>query len=175
MSTKALLLAFAACAFADSAMDVSEADSLLRGSSPPGGGQEVNASAEFRRTQQGEFTVCTNQGRGGSGRNNAQWLCAAFDDACTCTEACAIGSTIGYYARVVKCQNEDNPGACQADRPSRTSMGASSGELEAEGKSKSCPCTNCAAALEIDGASSLTSASTTAVGVLVLALTLARP
>merc|ERR1711920_409722 len=75
-----------------------------------GGGQEVNASIDFRRTQQGDFTVCTNQGRGGSGRNNAQWLCAAFDDACTCTEACAIGSTIGYYARVVKCQNEENPG-----------------------------------------------------------------
>merc|ERR1712014_430848 len=90
-----------------------------------------------------------NQGRGGSGRNNAQWLCAAFDDACTCTEACAIGSTIGYYARVVKCQNEDNPGACQADRPSRTSMGASSGELDAEGKSKSCPCTNCTAAVGV--------------------------
>merc|ERR1711920_1173615 len=130
-----------------------------------GGGQEVNSSVEFWRMQQGEFTVCTNQGRGGSGRNNAQWLCAAFDDACTCTEACAIGSTIGYYARVVKCQNEDNPGACQADRPSRTSMGASSGELEAEGKSKSCPCTNCAAALEIDGAFSFSSTRAAAVAV----------
>merc|ERR1711963_209279 len=91
MSPIALCLSLAASAFADSGIDVSEADGFLRGSSPPGGEQEVNASVEIRRTQQGEFTVCTNQGRGGSGRNNAQWLCAAFDDACTCTEACAIG------------------------------------------------------------------------------------
>merc|ERR1712217_627711 len=93
----------------------------------------------------------------------------------TTREACAIGSTIGYYARVVKCQNEDNPGACQADRPSRTSMGASREELEAEGKSKSCPCTNCAAALEIDGASSFSSTSVAVVGVFVLAQMAARP
>merc|ERR1712217_682673 len=127
----------------------------MGGSSPPGGRHETNQSVVVRRTQQGELTLCPNQGRGGSGRTNAQWLCAAFEDACTCTAACAAGLTSGYYMRAVRCQNEDNAGAYQAQRPPRTSTEVSNEELEAEDKTRTCPCTNCASALEIDGAAQL--------------------
>merc|ERR1712087_522686 len=124
-----------------------------RGSSPPGGRHETNQSVVVRRVQEGEFTLCPNQGRGGSGRNNAQWLCAAFEDACTCTAACAAGLTSGYYMRAVRCESEGN-GACRAQRPPRTSTEVSDEELQAEGKTRTCACTNCASALEIDAAAS---------------------
>merc|ERR1711948_80922 len=104
--------------------------------------------------QEGEFTLCPNQGRGGSGRNNAQWLCAAFEDACTCTAACAAGLTTGYHMRAVKCESEAR-NACRGNRPPRTSSEVSTAELEAEGKSKTCACTNCASALEMNAAASL--------------------
>merc|ERR1740121_3079496 len=113
----------------------SEPDSLMRGSSPPGGRHETNQSVVVRRAQEGELTLCPNQGRGGSGRNNAQWLCAAFEDACTCTAACAAGLTIGYYMRAVKCDTEGT-NACRTNRPPRTSAEVTAAELEAEGKSK---------------------------------------